>query len=57
MSINKMVVKTVYRCKTLRNNNLNKINQYYNSILGQYKNNYSNYLTKINSTDNDDKML
>lgn len=42
--------------ETLRNNNLKEINQYYNAILGQYKNNYSSYLSKINSTDNDDRQ-
>jgi len=42
--------------ETLRNINLKEINKYYNSILGKYKNNYSNYLSKINSTDNDDRQ-
>ena len=42
--------------ETLRNNNLREINQHYNAILGQYKNNYSSYLTKVNSSDNDERQ-
>lgn len=42
--------------ETLRNNNLKEINRYYNAVLGKYKNNYSNYLSKINSADNDDRQ-
>jgi hypothetical protein len=42
--------------ETLRNNNLKEINQYYNAILGKYKNNYSSYLSKINSPDNDERQ-
>lgn len=42
--------------ETLRDNNLKEINQYYNAILGKYKNNYSSYLSKINSPDNDERQ-
>jgi len=42
--------------ETLRNNNLKEINKYYNAILGKYKNNYSSYLSKINSPDNDERQ-
>lgn len=42
--------------ETLRQNNLQKINKYYNETLGKYKNNYSDYLNKINSADEDDRQ-
>ena len=50
------VVKILPDYETLRNNNLREINQHYNAILGQYKNNYSSYLSKINSADNDERQ-
>jgi len=42
--------------ETLRQQNLNKINTYYNETLGKYKDNYSSYLSKINSADDDDRQ-
>ena len=42
--------------ETLRNQNLDKINSYYNKILGDYTTNYTSYLNKINSADNDDRQ-
>lgn len=42
--------------ETLRQQNLQKINKYYNDTLGKYKNNYSDYLNKINSADEDDRQ-
>jgi hypothetical protein len=42
--------------ETLRQQNLQKINKYYNETLGKYKDNYSSYLNKVNSADEDDRQ-